>query len=58
MLVFPDGSYTDRLGKRAIDKIKSWVNDGGTIVVEERSHFIKMAGREVFKAAVHTMAKA
>ncbi|HTL04231.1 MAG TPA: beta-ketoacyl-ACP synthase III [Gemmatimonadales bacterium] len=27
-------------------------------VVEERSHFIKMAGREVFKAAVHTMAKA
>ena len=29
-----------------------------TKVVEERSHFIKMAGREVFKAAVHTMAKA
>ena len=27
-------------------------------VVEERSQFIKMAGREVFKAAVHTMAKA
>ncbi len=27
-------------------------------VVQERSHYIKMAGREVFKAAVHTMAKA
>ncbi len=27
-------------------------------VVDERSHYIKMAGREVFKAAVHTMAKA
>jgi 3-oxoacyl-[acyl-carrier-protein] synthase-3 len=27
-------------------------------VVRERSHYIKMAGREVFKAAVHTMAKA
>lgn len=27
-------------------------------VVEERSHYIRMAGREVFKAAVHTMAKA
>ena len=27
-------------------------------VVEERSHFIRMAGREVFKAAVHTMARA
>jgi 3-oxoacyl-[acyl-carrier-protein] synthase-3 len=27
-------------------------------VVEDRSHYIKMAGREVFKAAVHTMAKA
>jgi 3-oxoacyl-[acyl-carrier-protein] synthase-3 len=27
-------------------------------VVEERTHYIRMAGREVFKAAVHTMAKA
>jgi len=27
-------------------------------VVDERSQFIRMAGREVFKAAVHTMAKA
>jgi 3-oxoacyl-[acyl-carrier-protein] synthase-3 len=27
-------------------------------VIQERSHYIKMAGREVFKAAVHTMAKA
>ncbi len=29
-----------------------------TKVVEERSHFMKMAGREVFKAAVRTMAQA
>ena len=27
-------------------------------VVEEKTHYIRMAGREVFKAAVHTMAKA
>ena len=27
-------------------------------VVEERTHYIRMAGREVFKAAVHTMSKA
>lgn len=27
-------------------------------VVDERTHYIRMAGREVFKAAVHTMAKA
>jgi 3-oxoacyl-[acyl-carrier-protein] synthase-3 len=27
-------------------------------VVKERSHFMKMAGREVFKAAVHAMAEA
>ena len=27
-------------------------------VVRERSHFIRMAGREVFKAAVHVMARA
>jgi len=29
-----------------------------TRVVEERSHYMKMAGREVFKAAVRTMAQA
>lgn len=33
VLVFPDGySYASRLGKRGVDRIKQWVNDGGTIV--------------------------
>ena len=33
VLVFPDGSnYADRLGKRGIEKLKQWTNDGGTIV--------------------------
>lgn len=32
VLVFPDGSYADRLGKRGIERLKAWVNDGGTIV--------------------------
>jgi len=41
-----------------------YIKGGGSMdpisakVVEERSHFIRMAGREVFKAAVHTMSKA
>ncbi|MEA2491749.1 MAG: hypothetical protein QOH21_3541 [Acidobacteriota bacterium] len=32
VLVFPDGNYATRLGKRGVDKIKAWVSDGGTIV--------------------------
>jgi hypothetical protein len=38
VLVFPDGSYTERLGKRALDKIKQWVSDGGTIVAVKGAH--------------------
>lgn len=38
VLIFPDGSYTDRLGKRAIDKIKQWVTDGGTLVAVKGAH--------------------
>jgi hypothetical protein len=32
VLVLPDGNYATRLGKRGVEKIKTWVNDGGTIV--------------------------
>ncbi|MDP9191821.1 MAG: hypothetical protein M3P06_08995 [Acidobacteriota bacterium] len=50
VLVFPDGSYTDRLGKRAIDKIKSWVNDGGTIVaVKGANAFLREKDVEISK---------
>jgi len=41
-----------------------WIPGGGAAdpisdkVIRERSHYMKMAGREVFKAAVHAMAEA
>lgn len=50
VLVFPDGSYTDRLGKRAIDKIKQWVTDGGTVVAIKGAHaFLREKDVEVSK---------
>jgi hypothetical protein len=50
VLVFPDGSYADRLGKRGVEKIKSWVNDGGTIVaVKGASAFLREKDVEVSK---------
>lgn len=50
VLVFPDGSYTDRLGKKAIDKIKLWVNDGGTLVaVKGASAFLREKDIELSK---------
>lgn len=50
VLVFPDGSYTERLGKRAIDKIKQWVSDGGTIVAIKGAHaFLREKDVEVSK---------
>jgi hypothetical protein len=50
VLVFPDGSYADRLGKRGVDKIKAWVSDGGTIVaVKGANAFLREKDVEVSK---------
>ncbi|HYC61579.1 MAG TPA: M14 family zinc carboxypeptidase [Thermoanaerobaculia bacterium] len=50
VLVFPDGSYTDRLGKRAIEKIRTWVNDGGTLVaVKDATAFLREKDLEISK---------
>jgi hypothetical protein len=50
VLVFPDGSYTDRLGKRGIEKLKQWANDGGTIVaVKGASAFLREKDIEISK---------
>ncbi|HEX8616235.1 MAG TPA: M14 family zinc carboxypeptidase, partial [Thermoanaerobaculia bacterium] len=38
VLVFPDGSYAERLTKRGIDKLKQWVTDGGTLVAVKGAH--------------------
>ena len=50
VLVFPDGNYSARLGKRAIDKIKQWVNEGGTIVaVKGANAFLREKDVEISK---------
>jgi hypothetical protein len=50
VLVFPDGSYADRLGKRGIDKIKEWVTEGGTIVaVKGANAFLREKDVEISK---------
>jgi len=32
VIVLPDGDYADHLGKRGIEKLKTWINGGGTLV--------------------------
>jgi hypothetical protein len=50
VLVFPDGSYADRLGKRGIEKIKEWVTEGGTIVaVKGANAFLREKDIEISK---------
>ena len=50
VLVFPDGNYSARLGKRAVDRIKQWVSDGGTIVaVKGASAFLREKDVEISK---------
>ncbi|HEX7828113.1 MAG TPA: M14 metallopeptidase family protein [Thermoanaerobaculia bacterium] len=50
VVVFPDGNFADRLGKRAIDKIKAFVNDGGTVIaVKGASAFLRDKDVEISK---------
>ncbi len=50
VLVFPDGGYTDRIGKSGIEKLKQWVNEGGTIVaVKGASAFLRGKDVEISK---------
>jgi hypothetical protein len=50
VLVFPDGSFADRLTKRGIDRIKEWVSDGGTIVaIKGGSTFLRDKDVEISK---------
>jgi hypothetical protein len=46
VLVLPDGAYGDRLGKAGIEKLKTWVNDGGTLIaVKGANEFLR--GKDV-----------
>lgn len=50
VLVFPDGNYADRVGKRGIEKLKLWVSEGGTIVaVKGASAFLREKDVEISK---------
>jgi hypothetical protein len=50
VLVFPDGNYAARLGKRGVEKIKQWVSEGGTVVaVKGANAFLREKDVEVSK---------
>lgn len=50
VLIFPDGNYADRLGKSGVQKIKTWVSEGGTIVaVKGANAFLREKDVEVSK---------
>ncbi|HVR40621.1 MAG TPA: hypothetical protein VMU84_16115, partial [Thermoanaerobaculia bacterium] len=50
VLVLPDGSYADVFGKRGIEKIKAWVQNGGTIVaIKGASSFLRDKDVEISK---------
>lgn len=50
VLVMPDGNYSERLGKRGADKLKAWLNDGGTIIaVKGASSFLREKDVEISK---------
>jgi hypothetical protein len=49
VIVLPDGSYDDRFGKNA-EKLKSWLNGGGTLVViKGASTFLREKDIEISK---------
>jgi hypothetical protein len=50
VLIFPDGSYSDRIGKRGLEKLKQWANDGGTIVaIKGANEFLREKDVEISK---------
>ncbi|HUP49172.1 MAG TPA: M14 metallopeptidase family protein [Thermoanaerobaculia bacterium] len=50
VLVLPDGNYTDRIRKREVDKLKSWLSAGGTLVAVKRaSSFLRSKDVEISK---------
>lgn len=51
VLVFPDGdSYADRLGKKGIERLQSWIREGGTLVaIRGASAFLRDKDIEISK---------
>lgn len=50
VIVLPDGSYTDRIRKPLVDRLKAWLNAGGTLVaVKGASSFLRNKDVEISK---------
>jgi hypothetical protein len=51
VLIFPDGSdYADRLGKRGVEKLQTWVRSGGTLIgIKDASAFFRSKDVELSK---------
>lgn len=59
VLVLPDGNYVDRLGKPVLDKVRQWVNDGGTLVaIKGATAFLRQKDAEISKLKPWQPAKA
>lgn len=51
VLVLPDGqAYADRLGNRGLERLQSWIRDGGTVVaIKGASAFLRAKDLEISK---------
>ncbi len=50
VIVFPDGDYSDRVGKRGTEKLQAWGRNGGTIVaIKGASSFLREKDVEISK---------
>ncbi|HEU4523149.1 MAG TPA: hypothetical protein VFT12_14165, partial [Thermoanaerobaculia bacterium] len=50
VIVLPNGSYLDRIGKRDVDRLKAWLSAGGTLVaVKGASSFLRAKDVEISK---------
>src|ERR1043165_8387393 len=59
VLVLPNGGgYHDRLGKSGIDKLKSWINGGGTLVaIQNAAGFLREKDTDISKVKLWEPAK-
>jgi hypothetical protein len=50
VILFPDGDYGDRVGKRGVERLQAWTRNGGTIVaVKGASGFLREKDVEISK---------
>lgn len=50
VILFPDGDYADRVGKRGAERLKQWVQNGGTLIaIKGASGFLREKDVEISK---------